>query len=300
MVKKISIIGVGGVGSNLAFNILNNLQIEKLVLLDIKQDQAKAVACDLEDTRGILDFSTKVEGTENYSAIKDSDIVVFSAGIARRRGMTRLDLLRINAEIAKSAAGKIKQYSPKSIVIAITNPLDIITYILLKKTKFSPKKVIGMGSSLDTSRLLNILFEHTKISAGSQNSFVFGPHSKDMVVNFSKDDACDKKEITKKATNQVKLRGAKIVKLFKNKSAVFGPSLACCRLIEAIGYDKKQIIPVSVLLQGQYGLKNICLGMPCVIDRSGVNNIIAKKIPANQRKLLHKISISLQKTLHNI
>ncbi len=300
MVKKISIIGAGGVGSNLAFNILNNLPIKKLVLLDINQDQAKAVACDLEDTRGILDFSTEVIGTKNYSATKDSDIVVFSAGIARRQGMTRLDLLRMNAEIAKSAAGKIKKYSPNSIVIAITNPLDIITYILLKKTKFSPKRVIGMGSSLDTSRLLNILFEHTKISTGSQNSFVFGPHSKNMLVNFSKDNACNKKEIIKKAINQVKLRGAKIVKLFKNKSAVFGPSLACCKLIEAISYDKKQIIPVSVLLQGQYGLKNICLGLPSVIDRGGVNKIIVKKIPANQRKLLHKINISLQKTLHNI
>ncbi|MCF7877575.1 MAG: malate dehydrogenase, partial [Candidatus Omnitrophica bacterium] len=152
MIKKISIIGVGGVGSNLAFNLLSNLEIKQLVLLDIKQDQAKAVAYDLEDTRGILDFSTQIKGTKYYSQIKNSDIVIFSAGIARREGMSRLDLLRINAEIAKKAADNIKKYSPKATIVVVTNPLDIITYLILKQTGFSAKKVIGMGSSLDTSR----------------------------------------------------------------------------------------------------------------------------------------------------
>lgn len=296
MVKKISIIGAGGVGSNLAFNLLNNLNIEKLVLLDIKQDQAKAVACDLEDTRGFLDFSTQIKGTKNYSEIKDSDIVVFSAGIARREGMTRLDLLRINGEIAEGAALKIKKYSPKSIVIAITNPLDIITYLILKKTKFSAKKVIGMGSSLDTSRLLNILFKETKIAASSQRAFVFGPHSKDMIADF-----CGKKgKSGKNIAEAVKYRGAKIVKLFKNKSAVFGPSLACCKLIEAISYNKNQTIPVSVLLTGQYGIKDICLGMPCVVNKTGVAKVIKKDLSASEKKSLKNISFSVKETLKKL
>ncbi|MCF7916842.1 MAG: hypothetical protein K9L61_03605 [Candidatus Omnitrophica bacterium] len=296
MVKKISIIGAGGVGSNLAFNILNNLDIEELVLLDIKKDHAQAVACDLEDTRGFLDFSTEIKGTKNYSEIKDSDIVVFSAGIARRQGMTRLDLLRINGEIAEAAALKVKKYAPKSIVIAITNPLDVITYLILKKTKFSAKKVMGMGASLDTSRLLNILFKKTKIAASSQEAFVFGPHSKDMIVNFNK----KKRKSSKDIAEAVKYRGARIVKLFKNKSAVFGPSLACCRLIEAISYNKNKIIPVSVLLTGQYGIKDICLGMPCVVNRTGVAKVVEQDLPAQAKKNLKKISLSVKETLKKL
>ncbi|MCF7873281.1 MAG: malate dehydrogenase [Candidatus Omnitrophica bacterium] len=296
MIKKISIIGAGGVGSNLAFNILNNLSIEQLVLLDINHDQAKAVACDLEDTRGILDFSTQIKGVKNYSKIKDSDIVVFSAGIPRKEGMSRLDLLRINADIAKGAAAQIKKYSPKSIVIAITNPLDIITYLILKETKFSPKKVFGMGSSLDTSRLLNILSKETGKSASSCQAFVFGPHSKDMIVNST----ARKQKIRKGTRETVKYRGAKIVKLFKNKSAVFGPSVACCKLIEAISHNKSQIIPVSVLLNGEYGIKNICLGARCLIDRSGIAKVIEEDLTVAQKRKLKKISFSLKETLKKI
>ncbi len=296
MVKKISIIGAGGVGSNVAFNILNNLKIGQLVLLDINQSQAEAVAYDLEDTRGILDFSTKIKGAKHYSQIKGSDIIVFSAGVARKRGMSRLDLLRINADIAKKSALEIKKYSPESIIITITNPLDIITYLILKTAKFSPKKVIGMGPSLDTSRLLNLLSKETKTAASSHQAFVFGPHSKDMIANLSQVCLKNKKEVK----NAVKYRGAKIVELFKNKSAVFGPSLACCRLIEAIAYNKNQLIPVSVLLDGQYGLKDICLGTPCLINEAGVNKIIETKTTRAEKNQLKKIQHSLKETLNKI
>jgi malate dehydrogenase len=296
MVKKISIIGAGGVGSNLAFNILNDLNIEQLILLDINQDQAKAVACDLEDTRGILDFSTQIEGTKNYSKIRNSDIVVFSAGIPRKEGMSRLDLLKINADIAKGAAAQIKKYASKSIVIAITNPLDIITYLILKETKFSAKKVMGMGSSLDTSRLLNILSKRTKVSASSCQAFVFGPHSKDMIVH----SISRNQEIRKEVIEEVKYRGAKIVQLFKNKSAVFGPSLACSKIIEAISNNKNQIIPVSVLLNGEYGLKNICLGSRCLINKTGVAKVLEEDLTGAQKRKLKNISLALQETLKKI
>ncbi|MCF7869989.1 MAG: malate dehydrogenase [Candidatus Omnitrophica bacterium] len=296
MVKKISIIGVGGVGSNLAFNILNNLSIEQLVLLDINQDQAKAVAYDLEDTRGILDFSTQIEGTKNYSKIRSSDIVVFSAGIPRKEGMSRLDLLKINADIAKGAAAQIKKYSPKSIVIAITNPLDIITYLILKETGFSAKKVMGMGSSLDTSRLLNILSKKTEMPASSCQAFVFGPHSKNMLIH----SISRNQKITKEVIDEVKHRGAKIVQLFKNKSAVFGPSLVCSKLIEAISNNKNQIIPLSVLLNGEYGLKNICLGNRCLINKTGVAKVIEEDLTGAQLRKLKKITLTLQETLKKI
>jgi malate dehydrogenase len=296
MIRKVSIIGVGGVGSNLAFNLLSNLEVKQLVLLDIKQDQVKAVAYDLEDTRGILDFSTQIKGTKHYSHIKDSDIVIFSAGIARREGMSRLDLLRINAEIAKKSADNIKRYSPKATIIVVTNPLDVITYLILKQTSFSAKKVIGMGSSLDTSRLLNILTKETGVAASSQQALVFGPHNKEMVVDFANGQKLE----TKKIRKAVQFRGAEIVKLFKNKSAVFGPSLACCELIKAIAYNKNQIIPVSVLLKGEYGLKDICLGTPCLINGAGADKVIEKKLNKIQEKKLKKIGFALRKTLKKL
>lgn len=300
MIKKIAIIGAGGVGSALAFNLLERFSLESLVLVDIKEDRAKAVAYDLEDTRGILSFSTAIEGTSNYSLIKNSDIVVFSAGSPRRQGMTRLDLLKVNSAIAQAAASKIKKYCPKSIVIAVTNPLDIITYLILRKTRFSRQKVIGMGSSLDTSRLLNILFKDTGVSAGSWQSFAFGPHSKDMLVGFSSGSYPLKPTKLKAAEKKVKLRGAKIVNLLKDRSAIFGPALACFKLIEAIAFDRGQVIPVSVLLKGECGVDDVCLGVPCLIRRQGAVEIVEGLLTSAQKKKLKKISIPLRQTLKRL
>ncbi len=299
MIKKISIIGSGGVGSNLAFNILGNISVSELVLLDVKLDLAKATACDLEDTRGVLDFPTQIKATKNYSLIKGSDIIIFSAGAKRRGQMTRLDLLRVNAPIAKAAAKSIKKYSPKSIVIVITNPLDLITHLILRETGFLRRQVIGMGSSLDTSRLLNILTKETGVAASHFQAMVFGPHSKDMLISLGNDNYFGEKnnQVIKKTAAQVKSRGAKIVKLFKDKSAVFGPSLACCKLIEAIAYDKNQIIPVSVLLKGEYQIKGVCLGVPCLINKKGAAKVIEKKITSSQKNKLKKISSSLREIL---
>ncbi len=300
MIKKIAIIGAGGVGSALAFNLLERFPLESLVLVDIKEDRAKAVAYDLEDTRGILNFSTVIEGTSDYSLIKNSDIVVFSAGIPRRQGMTRLDLLKVNSGIAQSAASEIKKYCPKSIVIAVTNPLDVITYLILKKTRFSRQKVIGMGSSLDSSRLLNILFKDTGVSAASWQSFAFGPHSKDMLIEFGSGSYPLNTAKLKAAEKKVKSRGAKIVNLLKDKSAVFGPALACSKLIEAIAFDKGHIIPVSVLLKGEYGINDVCVGAPCLIRRQGAVEIVKGLLTPAQKNKLKKVSFSLKETLKSL
>lgn len=298
MVKKISIVGTGGVGSNLAFHIISHLNIPELILLDIKVAQAEATACDLEDTRGILNFSTQIKATKNYSEIKNSDIIIFSAGLRRKQGMDRIDLLRANASIAKEAARAIKKYCPRSIIIAITNPLDIITYLILKETGFNRKKVMGMGSSLDTSRLLNILWQDSGVAASSHRAFAWGPHSKDMFLDFDKQFILSKEDQGKKQKiiDRVRFRGAKIVELFQDKSAVFAPSLACFKLIEAIAFNKNQVIPVSVRLDGEYGLSNICLGVPCLINKEGAAKVMQIQLTSGQKNELKKISLSLQAT----
>ncbi|MCK4912213.1 MAG: malate dehydrogenase [Candidatus Omnitrophica bacterium] len=294
-IKKISIIGTGGVGATLAFNVLAWLAPKELVLIDINEDLAKGVALDLEDTRGFLGFSTKVVGGKNYSTIKNSEIVVFTAGIARKKGMTRLDLLKINSAVAKDVSKKIKKFAPKTIIIVVTNPLDVITYVMAKETKFNRQRVIGMGSSLDTSRLLNILHKATKLPVPSLEGFAYGPHSKDMIIPLQrlktegKSITAALKNISPRQIGQrTQLRGAEIVGLLKNRSANFAPALSCCSLIEAIVKNANVVIPVSVYLRGEYGLNNVCLGVPCLINRKGADKIIEMKISSSEKKELKK------------
>ena len=281
MVKKISIIGSGAVGSTLAFHILSRLNIEELVLVDISGTLAKGVALDLEDTRGILGFTTKVKGTKNFAHIKNSDIVVVTAGIARKEGMTRLDLLKTNAKVARQVGGNIRKLCPFSIVIAVTNPLDLITYVLTKETKFPRTRVLGMGAGLDTSRMKNLLSQITGITPFSIEGYVFGLHSKDMIVSKERirinGDNLSKflsKEKIDGFTQRVQSRGAEIVANLKNKSASFAPSLAACKLLEAICNNKNEVIPVSIELNGEYGLKKACMAVPCVVNRKGVEKIV--------------------------
>jgi len=295
MVRKISIIGAGAVGSSAAFAILNRIPPKELVLIDICPGLAKGVALDLEDTRGILSFSTKIKGGQNYTLIKNSDIVVFTAGIARKKGMTRLDLLKVNGAIAKEVAKKIKKLAPGAIVIAVTNPLDIITYLIAKETGFARNRVLGMGSSLDTSRLFNIIHTLAGISPRSLEGFIFGSHSKDMIVSLHRIMVKGrslrnliKKENCVKIKERVQLRGEEIVGHLRNKSACFAPGLAICSLIEAIANDQNRIIPVSVLLKSEYGLRNICLGVPCLVNRKGADKIIEIELKSSEKKELQK------------
>ncbi|HIE36434.1 MAG TPA: malate dehydrogenase [Candidatus Omnitrophica bacterium] len=291
MVKKISIIGAGNVGSVLAFSILQKLDIKELVLVDISGKLAQGIALDLEDTRKFLNFSTQIKGTKNISAIKNSDLVVVTAGVTRKEGMTRLDLFKINSKIAKDLSAKIKKFAPFSIVIVVTNPLDFITYVVVKETNFSRFRVIGMGSGLDTARLINLLYKTTKICCTSLEGIVFGLHTKDMIVSLKRakvnGESIEKfasLEKLKKVEEQVPLRGAKIVSCLKNKSAYFSPSLAVYQLVEAIVKDKNEIIPVSVLLEGEYGLKDVCLGVPCVINHKGIEKIIEMELDEREKK----------------
>lgn len=296
MVKKVSIIGSGAVGATTAFHLLSLLDLKELVLIDLSGDLAKGIALDLEDTRGILNFSTKVKGSKNLSHIKDSEIVVITAGIARRDGMTREDLLKINAKIAKDLSFQIKKFAPFSVVVCVTNPLDVITYVVTKETKFARTRVLGMGGLLDTSRLYNIIFEETKVSPSSFSGFTFGLHSQDMVVpvervklggedleKFMSQDAISR------VVPRIQQRGAEIVSFLKNRSAHFAPSLACAKLVEAIAKDKNKIIPVSVLLQGEYGLKDVCMGVPCVVNRKGIEQIIEIELSEREKVVVSKV-----------
>ena len=296
MVKKISIIGSGSVGSMLAFHILSGLDIKDLVLVDISGSLAKGIALDLEDTRGFLKFNTHVLGTSNINHIENSDIVVITCGIPRKEGMTRYDLFKTNSKIVIEVTRKIKRLAPTSLIVVVTNPLDAITYVVNKHSGFGRFRIMGMGSSLDSSRFLNLIYSETKISPYSIDTLVCGLHSKDMLpvtscsnIKGNSLDAFLNQGKIEKITQRVKERGKEIVSFLKNRSASFAPSLSCYKLIEAIVKDKNEIIPVSVLLQGEYGLRDVCLGVPCVISRKGIDRIVKLCLSVEEKGFLKKM-----------
>ncbi|MDD5194489.1 MAG: malate dehydrogenase [Candidatus Omnitrophica bacterium] len=295
MIKKVSVIGSGAVGSTLAFHLLR-LNLKELTLVDTASDLARGVALDLEDTRAFFNFPTDIKAGGDFSLIKDSDIVVITAGVARKEGMSRLDLLKINANVAKEVSAEIKKYAKGAIVIAVTNPLDIITYIITRETGFARSKICGMGSSLDSARLLNIFSLSAGVSAASLEGFVFGLHNNEMIVSAQRlkvkgeplENVLTPEKI-EKLRQRTAMRGGEIVGLLKNRSASFAPSLSCFRLIEAIAYDKNEIIPVSVLLSGEYGLNGVCMGVPCLINASGVDRIIEIKLTTEEKEKIKKV-----------
>ena len=278
-------------GSNLAFHVLSRLNIKDLVLVDIAGTLAKGIALDLEDTRGFLHFDTNITGTSNMHHIKNSDIVVITCGLPRKAGMTRYDLFKTNSKITMDVSAKIQRFAPAAIVIVVTNPLDLIVFVATKYTGFDRRRVLGMGSSLDSLRLINLIYKQVKVSPSQINALVCGPHSKDMIpllplvtikgLALSKFLPEDKISILKK---NVKLRGKEIVDYLKNRSAFFAPGLSCYNLLEAVCCDKKSVIPVSILLKGEYGLKNVCLGVPCVVGRSGIERILEIDLDKNDKK----------------
>jgi malate dehydrogenase len=256
---------------------------------------------DLEDTRGILGFNAQLQAGSDLSLLAASDIVVITAGIARKEGMSRADLFKTNAAVVKDISRAIVQYAPKSIVIVVTNPLDAITYVAIKETGFSRNKVLGMGSSLDRSRMAGIVATAAGVEAAKIDGMVFGVHSNEMIVTPERIKVSDKALTEKFAPDmvaqlrqRVKMRGGEIVGLLKNRSAYFAPGLAACQLVEAIAKDTGEVLPVSILLEGEYGLKGICMGVPCRIDKSGVAEIIELELSDAEKTEILKAKKSFQ------
>ena len=306
MLNKVSLVGAGAVGSTLAFHLFSRLPFKEIAIVDIAAGLAKGVSLDIEDTRAFFDTPTQITGTDDFCAIANSDIVVVTAGVARKEGMSRQDLLKINAKVAKDVSSQIKKHAPQAIVIVVTNPLDLITYIFARETGFERNRVLGMGSSLDSARLLNILHQATKISTSALEAFVFGLHNNDMIVSgermHAKGEAISKflnKEAIKKVQDKTALRGGEIVGFLKNKSASFAPSFSIFRLISAIYEDKNEIIPVCALLKGEYGLNDLCVGVPCLINRKGIERIIEIELKEEEKEKLRK-AIELIKEISNV
>jgi malate dehydrogenase len=298
---KVSIIGAGNVGGLAAMRLLES-GITELVLVDIAGGLAEGKALDLEDTKALLKYNYNIQGTDDIKDVRDSDIIVVTAGMARKPGMTREELLSKNAAILKDICSGIKTQSPDAIVIIVTNPLDLMTYFALKITGFSPKKIFGMGVSLDASRFANLIAQELNIPITDIEATVIGAHGEGMLplIRFTtiKGLPLDKFIDAKARENLMHKtidRGREIVSLLGSGSAYFAPSAAIASLVRAIAKDEKRVLGISAYLNGEYGIKDICIGVPCRLGKGGIEKIIELDLEKGEKEALLNCAESIRK-----
>ncbi|MFH1847752.1 MAG: malate dehydrogenase [Candidatus Omnitrophota bacterium] len=285
---KITVVGAGNVGATLAMRILE-ADLGDVVLLDIFGDIAKGKALDLSDAAPLKGVNHGIIGTDRYDMIEGSSIVVITAGFPRKPGMSREELIFKNSGIVKEAAGNIKRFCPDSIIIVVTNPLDAMTYIAYKESGFKKNRVMGMAGVLDTSRFINLICREAGVSCSEVETWMLGSHGDTMVPVLShtkiKGRAINEvlgADVVNRAVDRAKNRGAEIVSFLKTGSAYYAPSASAFAMVDSIVNDKKAVLPVSCFLEGEYGLKDICIGVPARIGTDGIEEIVELELDENE------------------
>lgn len=297
---KISIIGAGNVGSITAMRLAQE-GLSEIVLIDIARGLAQGKALDLEDTRSILKINYNIRGSEDINLTEGSDIIVVTAGLPRKPGMTREELLHKNAQILKEICLNIRNLAPNSIVIVVTNPLDLMTYFALKVTGFEASKVFGMGITLDAGRFANLIARELNIPVSDIQACVIGVHGEGMlplarltkIKGVSLEEFLDDKRIEALVDKTVG-RGMEIVSLLGSGSASFAPSAAIASIVKAIAKNEKRTIGVSSYLNGEYGIKDICIGVPVRLGRKGIEKIIELDLNEAEKEKLSSSAESLR------
>ena len=296
--KKVSIIGAGNVGSTVAYSLAMNGTAHEVVLIDNKQDIAMGKALDMSQASAVIRSHTAVRVAKEESDIAGSDIVVVTAGSPRKPGMSRDDLLMINAEVMRSVMEYTKKYAPDAIVIVVTNPLDVMTYVALKESGFDPSKVVGMAGILDGARMASFIYEKLGYGAGQIRATVMGGHGDTMVPlqSYSTVAGVPLTDVMPQAdideiVERTKHGGAEIVKYLQTGSAYYAPAKATALMCEAILKDAKQIYPCSAYLQGQYGYSDVYSGVPIVLGANGVEEILEVTLTEKETAMFaHSVS----------
>lgn len=304
---KVSIIGSGNVGANAAL-LTAITGAADIVLIDVAEGLAAGKALDISQALAILGVETKVEGYGDYAYTAGSEVVVITAGLARQPGMSRSDLLHKNAGIVKSVIGQIKKYAPEAIIVVVTNPVDVMTYLAWQETGFPPERVMGMGGLLDSGRFVYFLAEAAPGVARSMvEALVIGAHSDEMVPLARLATAGGKtfelllgQEALANAAEKTRHGGAEIVGLLKTGSAAFGPGAAISLMVKAILLDEKRIFPVCCLAQGEYGQNDIYLNLPAIIGASGVEGIVELELNEAERDALAASASSVRAMLKEL
>lgn len=292
---KISVIGAGNVGATCARVLAEKDAASEVVLLDIKEGMAEGKALDIWQSAPIDRFNTKTVGvTNDYMRTADSDVVVITSGVPRKPGMTRDDLIETNSKIVKSVTENIIKYSPDTIIIVVSNPLDVMTYQAYLSSRFSRTRVIGMAGVLDTGRYRAFLADELNVSPKDIHAVLMGGHGDTMVPlsNYTTVSGIPVKElISQERLNAIidrtKYGGGELVKLM-GTSAWYAPGSAAARMAEAITRNQKRVLPVCIKLEGEYGIKDTFIGAPVVLGAKGVEQIIELKLNDDEQKLLNK------------
>lgn len=293
---KVSIIGAGNVGASCAEYIAISKIANEVVLLDIKEGLSEGKALDLTQTSSTLGFDTVIKGvTNDYKSTMDSDVVVVTSGIPRKPGMTREELIDINAGIVNTVTESILKFSPKAIIVVVSNPMDTMTYLALKSNRLDKKKVIGMGGALDSSRFKTYLSKALNKPQSDIHAMVIGGHGDTTMIPLTRLASYNGIPISTLLSNEKQdeivsstmIGGATLTKLL-GTSAWYAPGASVCYLVDSILKNKKKIIPCSVYLDGQYGLNDICIGVPCIIGKNGVEEIINLDLNLSEKNKLQE------------
>lgn len=300
--SKVTVVGAGNVGATVANVLAHKDIVNEVVLVDIKDDFARGKALDSWQQAPIDYYSTKIIGTGNYEDTKDSDIVVITAGIPRKPGMSRDDLISTNAKIVVSVTKSILKYSKDPIFIIVSNPLDVMSYACLQASKLAPSKVIGMAGILDTARYRAFLATELEVSPKDIQAVLMGGHGDTMVPlpRFTTVAGIPVTDMIRKSTlnkivDRTKSGGGELVKLM-GTSAWYAPGAAAAQMVESIVKDDGRIFPCSVWLEGQYGIKDMFLGVPVQLGKEGIKKIITLKLNTDEKKLL-KVSAKAVKSV---
>ncbi len=290
---KVSVIGAGNVGATVAVCIAQKNVASEVVLLDIKEGISEGKGLDIWQAAPITGYNTRVKGVTNkYEATKNSDVVVITSGLPRKPGMSRDDLIGVNAKIVKDVTESVMKYSPKAKLVVVSNPVDVMTYCAYLASKVDSHKVIGMAGVLDVARYKSFLAEELNISPKDIQALLLGGHGDSMVplTRYTSIGGIPVTElVSAKKLNAIvertKVGGGEIVKL-EGTSAWYAPGAAVAEMVEAIVTDSKRIMPVCALVNGEFGLKGMYLGVPAVIGKHGVEKIIEVKLNAAEQKML--------------
>lgn len=313
MVKrpKIALIGGGNIGGTLA-HLAANDHLGDIVLFDLAGGRAKGKALDIMQANTLENSDVSMVGTDNYKDIQDSDVIIVTAGIARKPGMSRDDLVAINADVIKTVAKGIKEYAPNAFVIVITNPLDAMVYVMQKESGLSPQKVVGMAGVLDSARFNCFLAEEFKVSVENVNSFVLGGHGDTMVpltrystvsgvpiadlikMGWSTQEKID--AIVKRTRNG----GGEIVALLETGSAYYAPAASAIEMAKSYLFDKRKIMPCAAYLNGEYGQKDIYVGVPVIIGKNGVEKIVEIELNTAEQAEFNKSVDSVKELINSI
>ena len=305
--KKIALVGAGMIGGTLA-HLAELKNLGDVVLFDISEGLPQGKALDISQSSAVDGNDVNLTGTNDYKDLAGSDVVIVTAGVPRKPGMSRDDLVSINTGIIKTVAENIKQHCPNAFVIVITNPLDAMVWVMQKVSGLPAHKVVGMAGVLDSSRFAFFLAEALNVSIADINAFVLGGHGDTMVpvVDYTTISGIPLREfvrmgwISKEKLDQIIQRtrdgGAEIVGLLKTGSAFYAPAASAIRMAEAYLYDKKRILPVAANLNGEFGVKNLYVGVPAVIGAGGVEKIVEISLNSEQKAMFDK-SVEAVKSL---